>query len=232
MPDDALAQLQAERAARLLRVAHGVGDAQVAALLVEQLDRKGLESVRRAMSCGNLLEQLVEVEHRRDLAPELEQGEEQRRVAGRRYAVGWWRSCEVWVGHWHLRRKRRLSRTASGGAGPEAGLYWYFPRRPDGTASRTCNARRSASTPRNPRMFRRAAPQACPPLRLAPGGRGVVALVLAGLATVQGASREPVRARHGMVGSADAHASTAGLDILKRAATPSTPPSPWVLRWP
>ncbi len=42
-----------------------------------------------------------------------------------------------------------------------------------------------------------------------------VAVVLAGLATIQGASREPVRARQGMVASADAYASTAGLDILR-----------------
>jgi gamma-glutamyltranspeptidase / glutathione hydrolase len=39
--------------------------------------------------------------------------------------------------------------------------------------------------------------------------------ILAGLATVHGASREPVRARQGMVASADAHASRVGVDILR-----------------
>ena len=40
-------------------------------------------------------------------------------------------------------------------------------------------------------------------------------MVLAALATIQGASREPARARQGMVASADAYASTAGVDILR-----------------
>jgi gamma-glutamyltranspeptidase / glutathione hydrolase len=38
---------------------------------------------------------------------------------------------------------------------------------------------------------------------------------LAGLGTADGASREPVRARQGMVASADAHASRVGVDVLR-----------------
>jgi gamma-glutamyltranspeptidase/glutathione hydrolase len=41
------------------------------------------------------------------------------------------------------------------------------------------------------------------------------AVILAALATLHGASREPVRARRGMVASADGNASRAGVDILK-----------------
>ena len=48
-------------------------------------------------------------------------------------------------------------------------------------------------------------------------GAGVVcvSVVLAAFATLQSASREPVRARQGMVASADTHASRAGVDILR-----------------
>src|SRR5690606_23940897 len=43
------------------------------------------------------------------------------------------------------------------------------------------------------------------------------ALVAAALCTtaLQGASRDPVRARHAMVGSTDVHASQAGIEILR-----------------
>jgi gamma-glutamyltranspeptidase / glutathione hydrolase len=47
--------------------------------------------------------------------------------------------------------------------------------------------------------------------------RSVLLLVAAvGVAQPQAASREPVRARHGMVGSTDEHASRAGLRVLQR----------------
>jgi gamma-glutamyltranspeptidase/glutathione hydrolase len=41
-------------------------------------------------------------------------------------------------------------------------------------------------------------------------------LALVATAPIQSASREPVRARHGMVGSTDEHASRAGLEMLRR----------------
>ena len=64
---------------------------------------------------------------------------------------------------------------------------------------------RSAAVPRLPSLARRAGVTlAC------------IATVCGALVSVHGASREPVRARHAMVVSADAHASRAGLEILQR----------------
>src|SRR5574339_720530 len=46
--------------------------------------------------------------------------------------------------------------------------------------------------------------------------RALVALLALMAVPLQGASREPIRARHGMVGSTDEHASLAGLEILRK----------------
>ena len=64
---------------------------------------------------------------------------------------------------------------------------------------------RSAVAPRQPFLARRA--WVC---------LVCVAAVCGALTTVRGASREPVRARQGMVASADGYASRAGVDMLKR----------------
>ena len=74
---DALADRQPERPLDIVGVADGVGDAQILALLVEQPHGKGLEGRQARDELGNLLEQLVEVENRGDLATQLEQGDEQ-----------------------------------------------------------------------------------------------------------------------------------------------------------
>jgi gamma-glutamyltranspeptidase/glutathione hydrolase len=64
-------------------------------------------------------------------------------------------------------------------------------------------------------MIRRASPSRQPSSALR--ARAAIACVaaLAGIGTVDGASREPVRARQGMVASADAHASRVGVDVLR-----------------
>ena len=74
---DALADCQTEGPLDLLGIAHRVRDAQVLAFFIEQPHRKGLERGQARDQLRNLLQQLVEVEDRSDLAAELEQGDEQ-----------------------------------------------------------------------------------------------------------------------------------------------------------
>ena len=93
--DDALADRQPERPLDVLRIADGVRDAQVLALLVEQPDGKGLERRQARDQLRNLLEQLVEVQDRGDLAAELEQRDEQLGGVGR--LGGAWRG-----GKWRI----------------------------------------------------------------------------------------------------------------------------------
>ena len=79
--DDALANLHPERAAGLLRVSDRVGDAQVAAFVVQQIHGEGVKLGEPGDELRDLLEQLVEVQHRRHFPPQLEQREQQRRIA-------------------------------------------------------------------------------------------------------------------------------------------------------
>ena len=81
--------LHAERAAHVLRVADRVGDAQVAAPLVEQVDRERVERRQPRDELRDLLEQLVEVEDGRDFPTELEERQQQGgRFLGRRGLAG------------------------------------------------------------------------------------------------------------------------------------------------
>ena len=59
-----------------VRIADGVADAQLAALLVEQVDGERVELDEAADELRNALQQLVEVDDRRDLAAQIEQGEQ------------------------------------------------------------------------------------------------------------------------------------------------------------
>ena len=93
--DDALADGQPERPLDVLRIADGVRDAQVLSFLVEQPDGKGLERGQARDQLGDLLEQLVEVQDRGDLAAELEQRDEQLGGVGR--LGGTWRG-----GKWRI----------------------------------------------------------------------------------------------------------------------------------
>ena len=61
----------------LLRIADGVGDAQLAAPLVEQIDREHRERRQPRDELRDLLEQLVEVEDGRDFAAQLEERRQQ-----------------------------------------------------------------------------------------------------------------------------------------------------------
>ena len=69
-------------------IADGVGDAQLLALLVEQVDGEGAETGQPGDELRNLGEQLLEVEHRRDFASELEQRGQQLGVGRRADAAG------------------------------------------------------------------------------------------------------------------------------------------------
>ena len=83
--DDALPDLQPEVLDDFFRIADGVGDAQIAAALVEQIDREDRERREPRDELRNLLQQLVEIEDGGDLASEVEQRGQQLRVraAGR-----------------------------------------------------------------------------------------------------------------------------------------------------
>jgi len=80
--DDSLADLEAEPLERLGRVADGVRDGEVAALLVDEVDRERLVVGQPADELWDALEQLVEVEDGGDLPAEVEQRREELLVAG------------------------------------------------------------------------------------------------------------------------------------------------------
>ena len=69
--DHALPDLQAEVADDLVRVAHRVGDVQVLALLVDEVDGEHGELRQAGDELRDLLQQLVQFEHRGDLAAQL-----------------------------------------------------------------------------------------------------------------------------------------------------------------
>ena len=76
--DDSLADAQAADARqRVVGIADGVRDPQLLPLLVEQVHRERAEPGQPGDELRNLRQQLFEVEHRRDFAPELEQRRQQ-----------------------------------------------------------------------------------------------------------------------------------------------------------
>ena len=81
--DHTLTDLEAKRAHHIVRIADGIGDAS-SCLVVEQVDRERAEARESRNELRNLREQIVEVEHRRDLTSELEQRREQLGVGRRR----------------------------------------------------------------------------------------------------------------------------------------------------
>ena len=86
MPSDSL-QLEAGR----VRIADGIADAELAALLVEQVHGERVELDQPADELGNPLQQLVEVDDRRHLPAEVEQREQDVALAqacGRRSGDG------------------------------------------------------------------------------------------------------------------------------------------------
>ena len=109
--DDALAHAAGAVSARVLGIADRVGDAQLLPLLVEQVDRKRAEARQPRDELRNLGQQLLEVEHRRHLAPELEQGRQQLGVGGRART-----SCA-----------RRAWASAVCSSGSSCELYWTVP---------------------------------------------------------------------------------------------------------
>ena len=71
--DDALADLEAEVQHHVERIAFGVRDLQLLPLVVEHVDGEHRERRQPGDEPRNALQQLVDVEHRRHFAPELEQ---------------------------------------------------------------------------------------------------------------------------------------------------------------
>ncbi len=92
--DHPLAHFQPERARDVFRIADRVRDGQLVALRIEQVHREGLELREARDQLRDLLQQLVEIEHRRDLAAERE---ERRELFGR---GGLWSRCARRVAHW------------------------------------------------------------------------------------------------------------------------------------
>ena len=72
--DDAFRETQRE--AGRVGIAHGVADAQLAALLVEQIHGERVERNQPADQLRNALQQLVEVDDRGDLAAQVEQSQQ------------------------------------------------------------------------------------------------------------------------------------------------------------
>ena len=112
--DDALADAQPEGLLHVLRVADGVGDAQIVRFSSSSQTAERLERRQARDELRDLLEQLVEVEDRGDLAAQLEQRDEQfcgfadRRSGGRR----------------RIRKATGTFGRAGRGEPVQAGLYW------------------------------------------------------------------------------------------------------------
>ena len=77
--DQTLAHFDPQRPPHLLRVADGVRQPQVFALLIEQINGEGLEGRQARDELRDLLEQLLQVEDGRDFPTELEQSQQQAR---------------------------------------------------------------------------------------------------------------------------------------------------------
>ena len=102
VPPNLLAQwpdLLEEGARDLGGISHGICDRQLVALRVEQIDRKRLELRDARDELGNFLQQLFEIEHRRDLAAERE--ERGQRFECARANVWFW--CSGGFGHGEAR---------------------------------------------------------------------------------------------------------------------------------
>ena len=191
--DDALADAQAEVLLDVLGVADGVGDVQVLVFLVQQPDRERLERREPRDELRHLLEQLVQIQDRRDLAAQLEQGDEELcgfadRRGRRRRSVG------------------RLGHQTVRGRNPAATCGYAE----EGTARSRIILVNFGRCPRH-------GPSGClsmtrPSALFALAAAGLVVMTTAG---PRAASSAPVRAAHGMVGSSEVHASQAGIEILK-----------------
>jgi hypothetical protein len=83
-PDRALADLQREVLDDLLRVADRVGDAQLLALLVEQIHGEHREIGEPGNQVGDFLEQIAEIQHRADLAGQFRKDRQELRVRSSR----------------------------------------------------------------------------------------------------------------------------------------------------
>src|SRR6185369_15581561 len=66
--DQSLADFQSQRARDLGWITDGIGDGQLVALRVEQVDRKRLEVRQLRDELRDLLQELLEIENRRDFA--------------------------------------------------------------------------------------------------------------------------------------------------------------------
>ncbi len=80
--DDALADLQPHVPDLVFRVADGIGDVQVAAAFVDEVGGERRELGQAADHLRDLLQQLVEVQHRRHLPSKVEQRRQQLGVGG------------------------------------------------------------------------------------------------------------------------------------------------------
>jgi hypothetical protein len=81
--DQPLPDLHPQRPHDIVRIADRVGDRELFGARVEEIDGERLELGDARDQLRDLLQQLVEIEHRRDLSPQLEQGDDQLPDVGR-----------------------------------------------------------------------------------------------------------------------------------------------------
>ena len=75
--DQAVPHFHAKRAPELFGIADRVGDRELAAPRIEQVDRERLKLRDPRDELRDLLQQLRQIEHGRDLASQLEQGDDE-----------------------------------------------------------------------------------------------------------------------------------------------------------
>ena len=189
--------LRRKRCLHFVRVADGVGDAQLLQLLVEQIDGERLERRQPRDELRDLLEQLVEVEDGRDLAAQLEQRDEQFcGFADRGGGATAWEATGTSAGGSRASRVRTRI------------ILVNF-----GQARGTRQMRRRRLIRHIAFVIRQSA-DAAPRARRRARVIGVVVSVTA--APEAALADVPCARAHGMVATAERHASEAGLAILKQ----------------
>ena len=127
-----------------------------------------------------------------------------------------WGGCEVWIGHGHSAPERdaRGGEPHCGGRKPD---YTGISRGgPDARPPRGARSDWPSDRPHSTSSMIRPAALLRPLVRRPAVVVMGIAAMCGGLVPVDGASREPARARHGMVAAADSYAAKAGVAIMQQ----------------